>query len=910
MNTDVVGPYDISIDRRREALIVGDAASQYIWFIPVTRKANVTNEFIALLRRIEREFPGQLQIVRTDNGGEFVNSKVKQYTEEQGIKHEKSIAYIHAQNGRAENNNKMVLQGIRALLYSSGLPIGYWTFAGKAFVASYNVMRRKDGTQSPWEFFYHSKPDLERLRVFGVKGYSHVSREARRKLDATSVPVIFLGYAEDSLGYIVEHEKTGRRFYTRTFFCDEEAAVPRKRLLDATGEYITNTRFDPSVPEFEETESIEAIEAFNSGEIQANLEEYYAPRVSTEETSDNAQVEATTISQNSIERENVSENIDDQSEESQEEQYQNFCDISEDNIVEGPRTRSGHAKSAYILKALRRVFLRYRLAMKAKRGRNGKGFRSYKEAVIENKNWEKAYKKEIEKLEKIGGLKVVKKEGWMKPLPFVEVLTQKVDNVTGQLKLKVRLAARGDLERKKPEICYSPAAGTSEMRLFICLMKLFKAHVFQADVPSAYLNGRLEEKIYLFLPEGHEEKDEQDSRVYSCPSSIYGLSVAGRVWYYTFVKEVKKFNFTPLDRAPTMFIKVEEGEVAYLQLYVDDFLCGSTSKKLLNKCEEFFRKTFNIKCTYKVEKFVGLQLNNSSKGLFLHQEEMISEIGLKRRVDKVYSTPLVLNLKWNKSSTNCTDVRKLQAMFGELNYVAGLSRPDISYSVNRIARRLHDPSKEVVRSAKRIIGYLQGTNNLGLKIKYSDRAKEEWQIKLYTDSSFADIESEKFKSTGGFMIFLEDNLIGWKSKKLRYVCTSSGEAEYLAAYVGSKEALYLAYLLLEGFKINVFPILLYCDNKAVVDTLKAARPGEMTKHMATKYFKLKEWCERGLVKIIQVASKENVADLMTKVDSRFGHFQRMVLQPRGSGQIEQEVQNIEDTTVVDSVGSSNIEGTA
>ena len=69
-------------------------------------------------------------------------------------------------------------------------------FAGKAFVASYNVMRRKDGTQSPWEFFYHSKPDLERLRVFGVKGYSHVSREARRKLDATSVPVIFLGYAE------------------------------------------------------------------------------------------------------------------------------------------------------------------------------------------------------------------------------------------------------------------------------------------------------------------------------------------------------------------------------------------------------------------------------------------------------------------------------------------------------------------------------------------------------------------------------------------------------------------------------------------------------------------------------------------------------------------------------------------
>ena len=113
------------------------------------------------------------------------------------------------------------------------------------------------------------------------------------------------------------------------------------------------------------------------------------------------------------------------------------------------------------------------------------------------------------------------------------------------------------------------------MRLFICVMKLLQAYVIQGDVPSAYLNGRLEEAVYLYLPEGHEEKNKEDSRVYKCPSSLYGLAVSGRVWYMTFVNKVKQFGFKPLLRAPTMFVKEEEGKYAYMQLYVDDFLLGS-----------------------------------------------------------------------------------------------------------------------------------------------------------------------------------------------------------------------------------------------------------------------------------------------------------------------------------------------
>jgi len=309
---------------------------------------------------------------------------------------------------------------------------------------------------------------------------------------------------------------------------------------------------------------------------------------------------------------------------------------------------------------------------------------------------------------------------------------------------------------------------------------------------------------------------------------------------------------------------------------VDDFLLGSTDLNLLEECQEFLQKTFKVKCTENIEKFVGLQLKNQGKELFLHQEDMIMKIGLKRRIEKVFPTPLIYNLKCNEKSTSLENRQLIQQIFGELKYIA-----DIAYNVKKIARRLHNPTKEVFRSAKRILGYLVGTSDCTLSYKHT--INSDWKMKVYTDASFADIITDRYKSTGGYIIFLEDNIVGWKSKKLRYVCTSSSESEYIAAYIGCKEALFLAYIILEVFGKNIFPVKLMCDNKAVVDILKKSAPGEMTKYMQTKFYKLKEWTEEKLIEVQQVSSGENIADIMTKVDGRYNYFQQMILEKRGSG---------------------------
>ena len=210
----------------------------------------------------------------------------------------------------------------------------------------------------------------------------------------------------------------------------------------------------------------------------------------------------------------------------------------------------------------------------------------------------------------------------MDPLPFVEVLTEKVDNLSSQVKLKVRLAVRGDLQRNKPLDVFSLMAGHVEMRVFISCMKQTISFVVQCDCPSAYLNGDLEEIVYLFLPDGHPEKTENDEKVYRCPSSLYGLAVSGKVWYLKFKRVLESLGFACNLRAPTMFWKdTKEGRV-YIILYVDDFLIGSNSSKAVDETLQALKEKFNVKYTWQVKKFVGMEIEIKGSALWLHQTKM------------------------------------------------------------------------------------------------------------------------------------------------------------------------------------------------------------------------------------------------------------------------------------------------
>ena len=154
---------------------------------------------------------------------------------------------------------------------------------------------------------------------------------------------------------------------------------------------------------------------------------------------------------------------------------------------------------------------------------------------------------------------------------------------------------------------------------------------------------------------------------------------------------------------------------------------------------------------------------------------------------------------------------------------------------------------------------------------------------VYTDASYADIKDDKFRSTAGFIIHLNNSLISWKTKKLKWVCCSTAESEYLGVYFGAREAIGLARLIKDFHDKDVFPIKIKIDNKAVLHIIKNTVSHNATRHFATKYYALQEWLQKKLITLEYVNTKDNYADQMTKIVRKdFLRFRNYLLVQRGS----------------------------
>ena len=560
-----------------------------------------------------------------------------------------------------------------------------------------------------------------------------------------------------------------------------------------------------------------------------------------------------------------------------------------EGTIEPLRTQK---EAIQLLRTIKAFVLKKRYLYKMANG--GKGFRSYREALKSNPNWKNSYEKELRKLENRGGLRVIKRETWMECLPFLEVLKEKVDNVTGEEVLKVRLAIRGDLQKDKPENCYSPTLDQRSIRVSCVGFRSKNCYCSFCDCPGAYLNSRLEKPIYLYLPQGHPDRRDDNYYVYECPSAVYGLAISGQVWYVKFKRTAEKFGFKKCKRNPCMFVKKEGKYRTWLILYVDDFIFGSTERRLVQECEAFFKREFDIKSTKEISKFVGIEIDFTSKGFFLHQEGMLNKLQEIYEIIPKYETPMIQNLKWDKTSSKLKDVSKLQKLFGEANYIAQSTRPDICFSLNMVARMLQQGTKQVHRACKRIIDYAVNTSGLGIEVEKYSADEKDWKLDLYTDSSFADVEDEKYKSTGAYVLLFNNTPVDWKTKKLKWVCTNSGQAEYLALYFGVTQALETAYLIEEFYGCSLFPTNVFCDNMAVIETLTKGVPTDLNRNLATKYFNVVQHCEEGLIHVSYVPSKDNIADMLTKPLGKplFIKLRNVILQERG---------NVQDNTVTDTV---------
>ncbi|GJR12393.1 putative ribonuclease H-like domain-containing protein [Tanacetum coccineum] len=344
---------------------------------------------------------------------------------------------------------------------------------------------------------------------------------------------------------------------------------------------------------------------------------------------------------------------------------------------------------------------------------------------------------------------------------------------------KARLVAQGHTQEEGIDYdeVFAPVARIEAIRIFLAYASYMGFMVYQMDVKSAFLYGQIEEEVYVCQPPGFEDPDHPD-KVYKVVKALYGLHQAPRAWYDTLANYLLCNGFQRGKIDQTLFIKRKQGHILLVQIYVDDIIFGSTKKELCDEFEKLMKDKFQMSSMGELTFFLGLQVQQKKKGIFISQDKYVHEILRKYNYTDVKSASTPTDLEKplvQDGDANDVDEHLYRSMIGSLMYLTA-SRPDIMFAVCACARFQVSPKTSHLLAVKRIFRYLKGKPSLGLW--YSKDSPLE--LVAYTDSDYAGATQDRKSTTGGCQ-FLGNRLIFWQCKKQTVVSTSTTEAKYVAA---------------------------------------------------------------------------------------------------------------------------------
>ncbi|KAF5456300.1 hypothetical protein F2P56_025798 [Juglans regia] len=203
--------------------------------------------------------------------------------------------------------------------------------------------------------------------------------------------------------------------------------------------------------------------------------------------------------------------------------------------------------------------------------------------------------------------------------------------------------------------------------------------------------------------------------------------------------------------------------VIFLLVYVDDILVLSNDATAVEALKSYLNSHFKMKDLGPLKYFLGLEAAKSAKGIHLCQRkyslEIIEDCGLAGC--KPAPSPMEQNLILNaESGDELEDPSQFRRLIGRLIYLT-ITRPDIGFSVQRLSQFMHRPRVPHMAAANRVVQYVKVTIGLGL---FFSSASTDFQLKVYTNSDWPVCTDTK-KSVTGYVVFLGDNLVNWKSKK-------------------------------------------------------------------------------------------------------------------------------------------------
>ena len=381
-------------------------------------------------------------------------------------------------------------------------------------------------------------------------------------------------------------------------------------------------------------------------------------------------------------------------------------------------------------------------------------------------------------------------------------------------------------------------------------------------------------------PEGFVDQDNPD-KVCRLNSSLYGLKQSARCWNQVIDSHLKSKNYEASTADPCVYYKTEvvKGKkiILLLAVYTDDTIICSNDLEALKAEKKSLSTRFEMDDRGEIHFILWMTVtrNRKEKTLTIDQKSYLETV-LKRfgMFDcRPVATPVESAKKFQKLSEDeqPIDVSKYQAAIGSLNYAAIATRPDISAAVGMLSQFMQSPSEDHWIGVKRVLRYLKGTMNYGLKFVYS----ESFALSGYSDSDWAGCVVS-CKSTSGQIFRLGGCTISWRSKKQPIVALSSTEAEYVALCEASQETAWLRRLLFDVGLVQSEPTIIYEDNQGAMALARNPKDHPRTKHIDVRYHYIRECIERKRVSVVYLPTADMVADTLTvnwkmKHDSTFVH---------------------------------------
>jgi hypothetical protein len=651
------------------------------------------------------------------------------------------------------------------------MPLKFWdeAFLTATYLINRMPTRVIDNT-SPIECLFHKTPDYSPLKIFGCACWPHLRPYNKHKLSFRSKECVFLGYSASHKGYKCLDVDSGRVYVSRDVIFDENVFPFARTSLEPSpdipnpppavrnfhlADHSVNFGFDhmatlvlpnplhaAASPEINSAAE-PAVPEDSTGLATTAVPASSVPAVETEEQTETctspvgSPATVTPPPAASMPRTRLQNNI------------------------RKPKIRTDGTVTYSVVHTASSEPTSYIEAMKQP---------PWKEAMIDefrallvNKTWHLIPHR--------SDLNII-------DCKWVFKLKQKVDGTIDRH--KARLVAKGFTQEYgiDYEETFSPVVKSSTIRLLLSLAVTCDWSIRQIDIQNAFLHGYLSEDVYMCQPPGFIDSKYPD-HICKLDKALYGLKQAPRAWFSRLSNKLIDLGFSPSKADVSLFIYNKNGIQLYMLIYVDDIIIIGSSSSVVSHLIAQLRDDFAVKDLGSLSYFLGIQVCHTSKGLLLSQQKYITD--LLTRTNMIHSkgvpTPMLPKEKLSLhdgTPLSPEDATRYRSVVGSLQYLSH-TRPDISFSMNRVCQFLSKPTTEHWSVVKRILRYLHETIDMSLCFNKSGAPL----LSAFSDADWAG-DADDRRSTGGFAVFFGGNIISWSSRKQSTVSRSSTEAEYKA----------------------------------------------------------------------------------------------------------------------------------